>query len=72
MIFSVAPLVKAGKQRGYVLVEIDEIRNNLEEDQTELQAILSSRYIASVKGMCERWETALNTISEVLDLWLKV
>jgi len=32
MIFSVAPLVKAGKQRGYVLVDIDEIRNNLEED----------------------------------------
>jgi len=54
------------------LTEIDDIRNNLEEDQTELQAILSSRYIASVKSRCEHWESALNTISEVLDIWLKV
>jgi hypothetical protein len=58
--------------RGYVLSQMEEVKTKLEEDQTELMAILSSRYISSVKSRCEKWDHNLALINVVIDIWRKV
>jgi hypothetical protein len=63
---------KAGMLRGYVLSQMEEVKTKLEEDQTELMAILSSRYISSVKSRCEKWDHNLALINVVIDIWRKV
>jgi len=49
---------------------LDEIKQQLEDHIMTLQSVGASKYARSVKQKVAQWEKDLNTISDVIDLWV--
>jgi len=65
----VVPYLKS--KDSWILGDIEEVRQRLEENQTALQTMLGSKYIAAVQQEVDMWDKKLAHVSEVLDEWLQ-
>jgi dynein heavy chain len=63
---------KGNEDRGYVLKGTDEIKLLLEDQLANLTAVSSSRYVSAFLNRIRHWETSLNRIQEIIDVWLLV
>ncbi len=56
----------------WVLDNIADKKQLLEDKLADLQTVASSRYVAAFTTKIRMWEQALNRISETIDVWLVV
>jgi len=70
--FEVIPYTKNNEERGWAIKSPDEIRLTLEDNIMNLEGISSSRFVKAFSGRVKKWRKDLNTISEVIDVWLIV
>ncbi|GFR96312.1 dynein heavy chain domain-containing protein 1-like, partial [Elysia marginata] len=69
----------AGAQRGldvatddfYVLIEVEELKYQLEDSRITVDAMLASPYVGDIKDQVEYWCQALREIEEITDLWIE-
>ena len=71
-VFVVIEYKKGTEVRGYSLKSTEDIKQNLEDNILNLQNIASSKYARAFAGRVKNWEKDLNTISDVIDVWLAV
>nr|KAG5709415.1 hypothetical protein BaRGS_029264 [Batillaria attramentaria] len=68
----------AGQTRGldvanddfYVLIELEELKYQLEDSRISVDAMLQSPYVGDIKTEAEEWSNALREIEELTDLWV--
>ncbi|CCW64140.1 unnamed protein product [Phytomonas sp. EM1] len=54
----------------FILAELDDIIQQLDDHQVELQTIMASRFAASIRGRVETWIDNLRLVATVLDEWI--
>ncbi|CCW70167.1 unnamed protein product [Phytomonas sp. Hart1] len=54
----------------FILSDLDDIIQQLDDHQIELQTIMASRFAASIRGKVETWIDNLRLVSNVLDEWI--
>jgi dynein heavy chain len=54
----------------FIIAQIDEVMQQLEDDMVTLQTMLASRFVLGIKEEVEKWEGYLRLLQEVLDEWL--
>ncbi|CAL1542050.1 unnamed protein product, partial [Lymnaea stagnalis] len=70
---------QAGVQRGldianddfYILIEVDELKYNLEDSRITVDSMMASPHGGDMKDQVEFWCQALRDIDEITDLWLE-
>ena len=72
MTFDLSEEQSSGDQKGGKIKSPDEIRATLEENILNLQSIASSKFAAAFSKRVRKWESDLNTVSEVITIWLQV
>ena len=64
---------KAYRETGtYILAEIDEVQQLLDDQIVKIQAMRSSRYIKPFAARASAWEKLLRNVEEIIENWLKV
>lgn len=63
---------KGNEERGFAIKNPENTRVILEDNILNLQNIASSKYVRAFAGRVKKWEKDLNTISDVIDVWLVV
>ena len=58
--------------KGYTIASPDPIREQLENHILILGGVAASKYSRSVKKKVAQWEKELNTVFDVIDLWMAV
>ena len=71
MVFDLSEEEKDG-ERMWKIKSPDDIRQALEDNILSLQSIAASKYARAFKKKLKQWETDLNTMNEVIDVWLLV
>jgi dynein heavy chain len=56
----------------YILSEIDEVQQLLDDQVVKIQAMRSSRFIRPFASRASAWEKLLRNIEEIIENWLKV
>ncbi|NXA03996.1 DYH10 protein, partial [Sapayoa aenigma] len=72
MKFSVKMYCKGTEKRGFILGPVDEILEILDDNNVNLQSILSSRFVGPFLSTVHQWEKSLSLISEVIEIWSAV
>ncbi len=67
--FTCKPHKKTGT---YILAEIDEIQQLMDDQIVKTQAMRASRYIKPFQKRCGAWEKMLKDLEEIIENWLKV
>ena len=70
--FDVVKYFKGPQERGLILKATDEITQTLEDQMMNLSSMMSSRFVAPFLEQTKKWEGLMSTISEVIDVWMKV
>jgi dynein heavy chain len=70
--FAVGKYMKNGEHRGFVLKPADEVKLDLDDHLLNLQAMSSSRFVATFQGQVSEWEKKLNLVAEVMEVWFNV
>ena len=70
--FEVVKYMKGTQERGLVLRSTDEIQQTLEDQTMNLSSMMSSRFVAPFLELTQKWEKLMSTISEVIEVWMKV
>ncbi|XP_012272400.1 dynein heavy chain 10, axonemal [Orussus abietinus] len=68
--FTVAKHFKGTEDRGYILGPVDELNQVLEDNMMNLQSMSASQFIGPFLGRVQKWEKAMQTISEVVEAWM--
>ena len=58
--------------RGQILRSTDEIQQTLEDQMMNLSSMMSSRFVTPFLDLTHKWEKLMSTISEVIEVWMKV
>ncbi|KAF4798840.1 Dynein-1-alpha heavy chain, flagellar inner arm I1 complex [Turdus rufiventris] len=66
--FPVEVYTKGTETRGFILGNIEEILETLDDNNVNLQSILSSRFVGPFLPAAQKWEKALSLISEVSEI----
>lgn len=66
--FPVEAYTKGTETRGFILGNIEEILETLDDNNVNLQSILSSRFVGPFLPAAQKWEKALSLISEVSEV----
>jgi dynein heavy chain, axonemal len=61
---------KSDQEKIPAIKALDDIKQQLEDHIMTLQSVGASKYARSVKQKVAQWEKDLNTISDVIDLWV--
>ncbi|XP_051490092.1 dynein axonemal heavy chain 10 [Apus apus] len=70
--FTVQMYFKGSEKRGFILASVDEISEILDDNNVNLQSILSSRFVGPFLSTVHRWEKTLSLIGEVIEIWMVV
>ena len=70
--FVVIKYFKGTQERGSVLRTTEEIQQTLEDQMMNLSSMMSSRFVAPFLDLTQKWERLMSTISEVIEVWMKV
>ena len=70
--FDVVRYMKGTQERGLILRSTDEIQQTLEDQMMNLSSMMSSRFVAPFVELTGKWEKLMSTISEVIEVWMKV
>jgi len=54
----------------YVLGDVEEVVNKVEEHQAQLQSMLASRHVGAVQAGVELWDAKLAHLSDTLEEWM--
>ena len=54
----------------YILLGVEDIIQQLDDHHVQLQTIMASRFVASIRGKVEDWATKLRTVSDVIEEWI--
>ncbi|KAJ8313858.1 hypothetical protein KUTeg_008419 [Tegillarca granosa] len=68
---------KAGQHHGmnvadddfFVLIEVDELKYQLEDSRISIKAMMQSPYLGDMRQEVEFWDSALQQVEEITDLW---
>jgi len=60
------------QERGLILKGTDDITQTLEDQMMNLSSMMSSRFVAPFLEQTKKWEGLMSTISETIDVWMKV
>jgi dynein heavy chain len=60
------------KEKQYMIKNPEGTRQLLEDNILILQSLAGSKYVRAIKSRVAQWEKDLNTISDVIDLWMIV
>jgi len=55
-----------------IIASVEEIRELLEDNILSLQGVGASKYARSIKARVSQWESDLNLVSDVIDIWMLV
>ncbi|XP_076466624.1 dynein heavy chain domain-containing protein 1-like isoform X2 [Babylonia areolata] len=53
----------------YVLIDIEELKYQLEDSRISVEAMLQSPYVGDIRAEAEEWCSSLRAIEEITDLW---
>ncbi|XP_070211333.1 dynein heavy chain domain-containing protein 1-like isoform X3 [Littorina saxatilis] len=53
----------------YTLIEVEELKYQLEDSRISVEAMLQSPYVGDIQTEAKEWCTALREIEEITDLW---
>ncbi|XP_071619148.1 dynein axonemal heavy chain 10 isoform X2 [Heliangelus exortis] len=70
--FNVQTYFKGTEKRGYILASVDEIIEVLDDNNVNLQSVLSSRFVGPFLSTVHQWEKSLSLIGEVIEIWMVV
>ncbi|KAK2587900.1 hypothetical protein KPH14_003996 [Odynerus spinipes] len=70
--FTVVRHFKGLEDRGYILGPIDELTQVLEDNMLNVSSMAASQFIGPFLSTVQKWEVAMHTISEVLELWIQL
>ena len=70
--FDVVKYFKGPQERGLILKGTDDITQTLEDQMMNLSSMMSSRFVAPFLEQTKKWEGLMSTISETIDVWMKV
>jgi dynein heavy chain len=70
--FEVIKYFKGDQERGLVLKPNEELVQTLEDQMMNLSSMMSSRFCAPFLELTQKWERQMSTISEVIEVWMKV
>ena len=66
-------LFQSGNEdRGYILGPVDELNQVLEDNMINLQSMSASQFIGPFLSTVQKWEKAMQTISEVVEAWIEL
>ncbi|CAD2215824.1 Dynein heavy chain, N-terminal region 2/Hydrolytic ATP binding site of dynein motor region/AAA domain (dynein-related subfamily), putative [Angomonas deanei] len=68
VLFSTKPY--KSREGVYILDEVEEVIQQLEEHQVEIQTIMASRFVSTVKEEVEVWVKNLRLMSDVIEEWI--
>ncbi|XP_025095393.1 dynein heavy chain domain-containing protein 1-like isoform X2 [Pomacea canaliculata] len=54
----------------YVLIEVEELKYQLEDSRISVETMLQSPYIGDIESEAKEWSSALCEIEEITDLWV--
>ncbi|NXE97067.1 DYH10 protein, partial [Menura novaehollandiae] len=72
MKFTILVYTKGTETRGSILGSVDEILEILDDNNVNLQSVLSSRFVGPFLSSVHRWEKILSLIGEVIEIWIAV
>ncbi|XP_055696351.1 dynein axonemal heavy chain 10 [Lutzomyia longipalpis] len=72
MTFAVLEHLKEGERRGFILGNIDNITQALEDNFVKLQSMSFSPVIGPFLDDVKEWEKKLSLVSEIIDAWINV
>ncbi|XP_060599368.1 dynein heavy chain domain-containing protein 1-like [Ruditapes philippinarum] len=72
-----AAAMKDGSPRGlnvadddyYILIEVEELKYQLEDSQISIRGMMQSPYLGDMTAEVESWNSALQQVEEIADLW---
>lgn len=70
--FTVQMYFKSTEKRGFILGSVDEILEILDDNNVNLQSVLSSRFVGPFLSTVHHWEKTLSLIGEVIEVGRKV
>jgi dynein heavy chain len=70
--FDVVKYKVGNEDRGWAIKSPDEVRAALEDNILNLQNIASSKFVRAFAKRVKQWDKDLNTINDVIDIWLIV
>ncbi|XP_074463065.1 dynein axonemal heavy chain 10 [Larus michahellis] len=70
--FTVQMYFKGTEKRGFILGSVDEILEILDDNNVNLQSVLSSRFVGPFLSTVHHWEKTLSLIDEVIEIWMVV
>uniref|UniRef100_A0A8C3JB17 Dynein axonemal heavy chain 10 n=1 Tax=Calidris pygmaea TaxID=425635 RepID=A0A8C3JB17_9CHAR len=70
--FTVQTYFKGTEKRGFILGSVDEILETLDDNNVNLQSVLSSRFVGPFLSTVHHWEKTLSLIGEVIEIWMVV
>ncbi|KAM6297937.1 dynein axonemal heavy chain 10 [Aegotheles albertisi] len=70
--FTVQMYCKGTEERGFILASVDEILEILDDNNVNLQSVLSSRFVGPFLSTVHCWEKTLSLIGEVIEIWMVV
>ncbi|CAM9556184.1 unnamed protein product [Bubo scandiacus] len=70
--FTVQMYFKGTEKRGFILGSVDEILEILDDNNVNLQSVLSSRFVGPFLSTVYHWEKTLSLIGEVIEIWMVV
>ncbi|KAL8594105.1 hypothetical protein ACOMHN_000817 [Nucella lapillus] len=53
----------------YILIDIEELKYQLEDSRISVEAMLQSHYVGDIRREAEEWCSSLRAIEEITDLW---
>ena len=56
----------------YILKDLEEVYTALDESLALINAVLGSRYVAPLREEAEKWKLHINTLSDIVDLWVQL
>ena len=60
------------EDRGFILGPVDELNQVLEDNMMNLQSMSASQFIGPFLGTVQKWEKAMQTISDVVEAWIEL
>lgn len=74
LMFEVFPHINkvTGVEKGKAIKSPDDVKDYIEQHTLQLQVVGSSKYARSMLARVKYWENNINTVSDVIDIWLKV
>uniref|UniRef100_A0A8B9MLI2 Dynein axonemal heavy chain 10 n=1 Tax=Accipiter nisus TaxID=211598 RepID=A0A8B9MLI2_9AVES len=70
--FTVQMYFKGTEKQCFILGSVDEILEILDDNNLNLQSVLSSRFVGPFLSTVHHWEKTLSLIGEVIEIWMVV